>query len=253
LVIEAGEELLDLGYIHSYISCLTAGHGFVGLGYNLDGDFEMAIKGLKKAIQVSADPYYSQVARYYLGLNYISNEQFEDAEEALHDVIEFDKNFGTEIFGKNAKIYFGIILLSKGQMSQGLKILEKGQKAFSENQELPNYALHEYIVGKIYMQFVEKSAPINLKTMAKNIGFLIKNLPFANRKAEEHFNKAIEISKEIGAGGILGQAYFDLGLLHKLSKKNEHAKECISEAIKIFKECGTTALLKKAQDSLVSL
>jgi hypothetical protein len=64
---------------------------------------------------------------------------------------------------------------------------------------MSSYALYEYIVGKIYMQFVEKSAPISLKTMAKNIGFLIKNLPFASRVAEEHFNKAIEIAKEIGA------------------------------------------------------
>ena len=31
----------------------------------------------------------------------------------------------------------------------------------------------------------------------KNIGFLIKNAPFAAKKAEDHLNKAIEIAKEI--------------------------------------------------------
>jgi class 3 adenylate cyclase/tetratricopeptide (TPR) repeat protein len=252
-VFEAGKKLLDFGYKNSNIRSIFGGHAFIGHSYSLDGDFARAIEGLKKAIQVSADPYYSQVARFQLGLNYISNNQYEAAEEALCDVIKFDKKFGIEIIGTSARIYLGIVLLAKGQMSQGLKILKEGQKVFSENQEMSSYALYEYIVGKIYMQFVEKSAPISLKTMAKNIGFLIKNLPFASRVAEEHFNKAIEIAKEIGAWGILGQTYFDLGLLHKLNKRTKHARECISEAIKIFEECETNLLLKKAKDALVSL
>jgi len=252
-VLEAGTELLDFGFKHSNIRSLMSGHAFIGQSYALDGDFGKAIEGLKKAIQVSTDPLYSQVAKYYLGLNYISIDQYEKAEEVLRAVIKFDKQFGFELIGKAARIYLGIVLLAKGQMGQGLKILKEGQKVFSENHEMFSYALHEYIVGKIYMQFVEKSAPISLMTMAKNIGFLIKNLPFARRMAEEHFNKAAEIAKEIGAKGILGQTYFDLGLLHKLNKKTEHARECISEAIKIFKECELKVLLKKAQDSLVSL
>jgi len=252
-VLEAGKELLDFGYKHSNIRSLMSGHAFIGQSYALDGDYGTAIEGLKKAIHVSADPLYSQVAKYYLGLNYISIEQYEKAEEVLRAVIKFDEQFGFELIGKAAKIYLGIVLLAKGQMGQGLKILKEGQKAFLENHEMFSCALHEYIVGKIYMQLVEKSAPISLMTMAKNIGFLIKNLPFASRMAEEHFNRAAEIAKEIGAKSILGQTYFDLGLLHKLNKKTEYARKCISEAIKIFEECELKVLLKRAKDSLASV
>ena len=56
----------------------------------------------------------------------------------------------------------------------------------------------------------------SLTTMAKNIGFILKNVPSAAKKAVEHFNRAIEGAKEIGAKGIEGQAYLDLGHLQKL-------------------------------------
>jgi len=44
--------------------------------------------------------------------------------------------------------------------------------------------------------------------MARNIGFLAKNLPFASKKAEDHFNKSIEVAREIGGKSILGPHFF---------------------------------------------
>ena len=82
----------------------------------------------------------------------------------------------------------------------------------------------------------EGAGSVSLPTIIRNFGFLIKNVPFASKKAEDHFNKAIEVAKEIRARGVLGQAYLDLGQLHKSKKRNEAAKECMSEAIQIFEE-----------------
>jgi hypothetical protein len=59
--------------------------------------------------------------------------------------------------------------------------------------------------------------------MAKNVGFLVKNAPFASKKAEDHINKAIDIFKEIGAKGFLGTAYLELGLLYKKRKRTDPA------------------------------
>ncbi|GAI10282.1 unnamed protein product [marine sediment metagenome] len=76
----------------------------------------------------------------------------------------------------------------------------------------------------MYFQLVEGEGPISLSTVAKNIGFLIKNVPFASKKAEAHFKKAIEVAKEIGAKGVLGQAYLDLGLLHRAKGRTDQAR-----------------------------
>jgi tetratricopeptide (TPR) repeat protein len=111
----------------------------------------------------------------------------------------------------------------------------------------------EYVLAKVYCQIVEGSGPISLSTMAKNMGFLIKNVPFASKKAEEHFNRAIEVAKEIGAKGTMGMAYLDLGLLYKMKGKTEQAKKCISEAIQIFEQTEAEIYLKQAKEALTSL
>ena len=89
--------------------------------------------------------------------------------------------------------------------------------------------------------------------MVKNLDILFKTAPFAGKKAEEHFHKAIEISKDIGAKDLIGSAYLDLGLLYKARKKTVQARECISEAISIFQECEAEVNLKQANEALESL
>jgi len=78
-------------------------------------------------------------------------------------------------------------------------------------------------------------------------------LPFARRKAEDHFNKTIEVAKEIGAKGTLGQANLDLGLLHKIRGKKDKASECISTAINLFEQCEAEVYLKQAKEALENL
>ena len=106
--------------------------------------------------------------------------------------------------------------------------------------------------GKMYSQIATGPTPA-FSILAQNIGFLVKNAPFAGKKAEEHFTKAIEILREIGANSFLGRAYLDLGMLHKARKSTDQARECISEAIHFFKEGEAEVYLKQANEALDSL
>ena len=93
----------------------------------------------------------------------------------------------------------------------------------------------------------------SVSTLFKNIGFIVKNMPVAAKKAEDHLNKAIEVAREIGAKGVLGNAYLDLGLLHKAKKRPDRARECITQAIQIFEQCEAELLQKEAKKALTSL
>ena len=81
----------------------------------------------------------------------------------------------------------------------------------------------------------------------------MKNVPFADKKADSHFNNAIEVAKEIGAISISGPAYLDWGLLHKAKKRKEQARECISKAIELFEQCEADVYLKQANEALESI
>jgi len=183
----------------------------------------------------------------------LHNNQLDKAEAAIEEVLSYSEKFGAGIIRIQACIYMGVLLIAKGKMSQGLKLLEEGQRECRENEWRTVYARSEYVLAKVYLQIVEGTEPISLSTMAKNIGFLIKNVPFASKKAEEHFNRAIEVAKEIGAKGTMGMAYLDLGLLYRTKGKTEQAKKCLSEALQIFEQTEAEGFLRQAEEALSSL
>jgi tetratricopeptide (TPR) repeat protein len=80
----------------------------------------------------------------------------------------------------------------------------------------------------------------------------VRNILVAGRKAEEYFKKSVEVARQIGAIGILGQASLGLGLLYKTRGKTDEAKKYISEAIEAFGKCGAEGYLKQARDALAT-
>jgi tetratricopeptide (TPR) repeat protein len=109
-------------------------------------------------------------------------------------------------------------------------------------------------MGMVYSKFTQAiGEKKDFSFIAKNFGFLIKTLPFAHKKAEEHLNIAIKTAGEIGAKSLLGQSYLELGKLHKAKKKAEKARKCIANAIEVFEHCEAEPFLKQAQDALASL
>ncbi|UCF82916.1 MAG: AAA family ATPase [Desulfobacteraceae bacterium] len=252
-VLKTGSELLDFGRRHSNVRSMTMGQGFIGFGHFCKGDLPSFIEQTQRAARIAADSMYYQVCQFFLGLGYLSNGQISEAEKALDEVVTFSEEFGDELLGAPAQAFLGVVLIAKGNMSQGLRFLEEGRTLFLANGRRFYYAQTEYFLGKVYMQIVQGEGELSLSTVIKNIGFVVKNVPFASRQAEKHINAAIEVAKEIGAKGILGGAYYDLGLLHKAKKRIDQARQCISEAIKIFEKCEAEIFLKQAKESLASL
>ena len=250
---ETGKALLDFGERHSNIRSMVTGYGTIGFGYLLSGDFHSAIEWMENGTRIAVDPLYSQVSKTMLGMSYLFTNQLDKAETTIEEVLSYCEKYGARVIGVTASICMGVLLIAKGQMSQGLKLLEEVQRECLENQRRSLYAVSEYTLAKVYSQIVEGSEPISLPIIAKNIGFLIKNIPFASKKAEEHFNRAIEVAKEIGAKGTMGMAYLDLGLLYRTKGKTGQAKRCFSDAIQIFEETEAEGFLKQAKEALASI
>lgn len=250
---EVGKALLEHGKKSSNTRSMVTGYYTIGHSYFAAGDFQSAAESYKKAVQISVDPYYSQFPKTMLCYSYISNGQFQEAKGAIHEILNFNENFGVEIIGTPARALLGLILIAEGSLSRGMQMVEDVRKTFLEKERRCLYALSEYTLGKIYLNILERMEPISFTTIVKNIGFLIKLVPSVARKAKYHFEKSIEVSKEIEAKGMLGMAYLDLGRLYRANGKKEQARKCISDSIQLFEQCEAEKLLKQAKDVLESL
>ena len=85
-----------------------------------------------------------------------------------------------------------------------------------------------------------------------SVGFIIKNVPSAMKKAEKYLLQAIEHTGNINATGLKAQSLFELGLLYKRKGKKEKANKYLKEAIEIFHKFGNYVYLEQAQSALES-
>ena len=203
-------------------------------------------------MKIATEPFYAMHLLFTLALSYLFDSQFQEAENCLKDGINYCEKTGIGQFLVLCQIFLAPVLFAKGSMQQGNELMKKACETLKSRQRNTIFAISEYILGEVNSQIATGPKP-SLSIIAKNIGFLMKNVPSAGKKAEEHFNKAIELLKEIGMKGFLGQAYFGMGMLYKATKRTGQARQYVLDAIDIFKECEAEGYLKQANEVLDSL
>jgi tetratricopeptide (TPR) repeat protein len=188
-----------------------------------------------------------------MGFVYCETEQIHEAEKVLLEVTKFDEQFGLKHIGTPARSLLGVVTILKGDLARGLKILEETKKLYIRNERKYFIANADYTFGKVYSQLAAGGQNTSFSMVAKNIGFLVRNVPFAAKKAEDYFQAAIQQASEIGAKGLQGRASLDLGHLYKVKGRTDEARKYITDAIRLFEECEADVFLKQAKEALASL
>jgi tetratricopeptide (TPR) repeat protein len=250
---QAGELCTKLGKKQGNIRAIVMGHIGYGLSYAASGDFEAASNEFKLAINVSADPMYKNVGSFALGFTYLQLGNFEKGKETLQHVISEGSEYGLEWSSVPSKMLLGAIYTATENMSKGFKMILNAKIILEMSERKPLVALSEFILGKIYFFIMKPNKPIEISFIIRNLLFLLRKKIFSCKKAEYHFNKAITLSKEIGANGILGQTYLELGLLYLAKGRKDLGLKFINDAANIFDKCGAHVFLKQTQKVLDSL
>lgn len=248
-----GEQLLKFGQGRSDLRCIAMGHNCIGFSYYVAGEHSLAVQSFQDAIQVSSDPVFTSAARLLLGMTYVASDRFSEAEGTFAAIMQESEDYGIEFLGTVAKLFHGVLQISQGNLNLGLGIVEQAAKILLESDSRYRYVTANHTMGKVYARLALGESDKSLSLIAKNIGFLVKNVPSAGRKAEAYYRKAIEVAKEIGANGTLGQVYLDLGRLQQGKKRGAQAAECFAKAFDAFTRCNATAYRKVAEESLASL
>lgn len=251
---ELAQVLWDYGRKYNDLRCITRHYMVMAYSNFLSGDFFLTIKNCKKCIEVSPDPMTAHGIRPFLGACYLSTNQIKEAQSTLQEVIEYNEKFGFEWVGEISQMLQGAVFIAQGNLQKGISLYENMNQNLLKNNCLYKYAHGNYIMGMVYLKIARKGEEKkDFSFFLKNIDFLIENIPFAHKKAEEHFKIAIKTAEEIGAKGVLGQAYHELGKLHKDRGEIENARVFINKAIENFGRCHADVFLKQAREALASL
>ena len=114
--------------------------------------------------------------------------------------------------------------------------------------------LVEIGLAEIYFQIATRTQPLKFWSAIKNLGFILKEVPFAKRKAKAYLNQVKQVGEAVGATGFVhGHALLNLGLLHQQSGSQEQAKECLVEAQRLLSQCNSETGCQQVRQALRAL
>ncbi len=216
--LESGTELLDYGQRHSNIRCMVMAHFMISFNFIITGDLPKAIEAAKKAVQTAQDPLYCMYSRFLLGISYILNGQFNEADEVLQQTFYNSRRLGCELIGTPVQAFIGLISIIKGQFDKGLDMMEDALALEIKSKRKYWYATIANSLGQVYLQLIGN------------------NVESAAEKAEEYFNTALKVAEDINANGVLAQIYLNLSRFHQAMGDSDRSQDYFSRAVQIFEE-----------------
>lgn len=252
-VIAASESLLAYGLEHSSNQCLAYGH-LLGAGAPLIvGDYKGTLEWHKKTIELTVHPLIYTSTKAWQGFSLVLGGEFLEAEEALREALSFSEKYGFRYVKTISIGALGVVLIAKGEMARGMKMLNEATQSCLANERRAMYAQFKYILGMVYFQMACGPERVAIPVFLKNLTFLLKNLPFAASTAEAHLTEAVDVAREIGAESVLATSYLGLGLLHKAKKRKKLARECLDQAVRLFEKVDAHIYLRQARDARANL
>jgi tetratricopeptide (TPR) repeat protein len=247
-----GRLMLEHGDRQADNRASALGYVYIGFSHFFGGDMLSAVEPIKKGILASPDPLLSCSAKTALGAAFFLKGNLDEAEKKWVEVCEHCEQHGAGTVGSLSRAALISLYFVKGELSRGAKMAEELLEWHEKNENKWRLAYYLCWSANVYLKISQGKGSTDLSFVARNFGFLVRNILVAGRKAEEYFNRSIEVSKQIGAIAILGQAYLGLGLLYETRGRNDLAGRYILDAIEAFEECGAEGYLKQAREALAT-
>jgi class 3 adenylate cyclase/tetratricopeptide (TPR) repeat protein len=220
---ELGRILQKFGESHSDLRSTVVGYICTSYGHYSAGDFAKAVEWSQKAVALSNEPIFSVWPKLALANFFIQTERFREADEILREIIPFCRHLGMDYIVLWAQSLYGTVLMSRGLYSRGMKIITEAVRVLTRNERFVSLYFLEFALAEIYFQMATRRRRLGFWTIFKNLGFILKEVPFARRKAENYLRKIIQVGQEIGAHGFM-QNHAALNLELLLGRPKETGK-----------------------------
>jgi tetratricopeptide (TPR) repeat protein/class 3 adenylate cyclase len=250
---EAANLLKDYANINADRRALLLSQMNQGFSSLIAGEYDRAVTDFERATTVAVDPMYGMYAQLMLGVALASTGRLNDAEQLLVNVVEFDRTYGFNTLGTTARGMTSVALLARGELGKGVAMAEDVIASYREHGNWFRFAHQHLMLGNFYLKLVLKEGPTNFGLMAKNLTFMVKNIMHVREKAQSHLHTAMETAQEIGAKGVLGQSWYDLGRLNSALGETAVAREMFLKADEVFEDCNATGFKLRLANALESL
>jgi class 3 adenylate cyclase/tetratricopeptide (TPR) repeat protein len=243
---ETGTRLIQYGKQHAHVRSLVAGHCCHGWRDLIAGHVDRATDHFKTAIQISADPWYSQFPKLALTYALISNQHLEEALPLLDELIAFSDQNGAEFVGEPAYFFKGLTSILQGQVTEGLNIMETRLERWKRSGSRLRCMTCGYVMAGVYLRLLRES----IKTTGGRGS--LQTSQFAD-KTIAWFRSCITDANDMGASAMHGQALLGLGHTWIILGKPDEARQALTQCMRLLEQSNAEEYLKQAKTLIGSI
>ena len=228
--LEEGQSLYDFGKSLNYSGAV--GYGAICLAFNeaYSENYDAAIDHASEGATAAGGKVDQMVSLGLKGLSMVLSGDTEGGAELLNAV--YEDGIRLDYRGV-ANIVDGPIGLAKamgGDLGGGVAWIRGAIERALDEGNSHGAAMSHISLGSIYLMLATGDEKPDLKTLAKNAMFLLREVPFAKSKALYHFDTAVEMGNEVGMIGVMAQALHGKGMTLKAKRKTGPARAALQDA-----------------------
>ena len=156
------------------------------------------------------------------------------------------RRYGCEVIGTPAALFLSISRCVDGNMKKNVCEIRQMIRHWEKNGGRLRVVSAELALGEFYLNLRLGENVPPLFVILRNLPFLATAVPLAARRAEGHYRRAIAIAQEIGAKGIMGQAYLGMARLFHHQGKRGQAMTSIDRALALFEQGEAVGFIRSA-------
>lgn len=224
-----GMELVSSGRSNKDSFAVAGGLQLMAWADVSDEEYDSCIQNAEEALLISPTPIESLSARGAIGAAKALQGQSDEGYKLIKSVRDEANDMGVFTVLLGVEIPFGAAIALKGDISKGVDWIEKQISKYQimENDGMP--IVGHIVLGEIYLGMLTREQKLPIRVMLRNIGFLLRSLPFAAKKAREHFVAAEDLARSNHAPGFLARSLINLTHLDIQTKRYESARRKLSE------------------------
>ena len=241
-----GDRLIRFGKRHGNVRSLVCGHCCLGWRDLVIGDIEAATASFQAAVNISADPWYSQFPKLALCYGAISNGDIDAARPLLEQLIDFSDTNGAEFVGEPARFFQGLTMILDGAVTKGLATMESHLAQWQSAGCRLRSLSCGYVMARVYELLFQGA----LQTTGSADSEQVRSM---SEKCLAWYERCVSEAGEMGARSMEGQALLGLGNALALLGQRDRAGQMLNRSIRLLDQARASHHLKQAQASLETL
>ena len=218
-----------------------------------EGEFGEAVESADESLRVCLSPIDRFAARSYRDAAIVLMGRIDEAFQRARRDIQTAQEHGLIFNMAVPTMVIGVGTVLRGEMALGVRTIEDAVTRFTALGQEIIRATGDSFLGQVYLQMAIGGEKPPLSVMLRNIGFLLRTLPAAEKKARRCFESAAALHRSFDMPFPLAQNLYSLGLLDKAKKRSVEARTRFEEARAIAASVEATALVDQVDAAMADL